>query len=145
MTPRNGLPHLMFRIANERGSHVARASVHVAALMDEVSAEGERLRRFHDLVLEREATPVLVMSWLVMHRIDDTSPLHGKTAADFERQDVRITASLTGIDDTLGQSIYAYHQYLPDEIARDAHFEDIIQRLPDGRFELDLRKFHQLK
>ena len=142
---RNGVPHLMFRVANERGSEIMQAALHVAALMDEVTPEGQRMRRFYDLRLERSATPVLIMSWLVMHRIDETSSLHGKTEQDFVRGDIRITASLTGVDSTFMQTVHTYHQYRPQDIVRDAEFEDVISRLPDGRFQLDLSKFDQLK
>lgn len=142
---RNGVPHLMFRVANARGSHVAQASLQVVALLDDVTAEGERMRRMHDLALERAQTPLLIMSWLVLHRIDETSPLYGKSAEDFARGDIRITASLTGIDDVLAQAIYAYHQYGPDQVVRDARFVDVIRRLPDGRSELNLGKFHDVE
>ena len=142
---RNGEPHLMFRVANERGSEIVQASMQVAVLMDDVSHEGQSMRRFYDLPLERSATPILLMSWLVMHRIDEKSPLHGKTAEDFRKGDIRIMASLTGVDGTFNQIVHTYHQYTPLHIACGAEFEDVVTRLPDGRFQLDLAKFDTLK
>jgi inward rectifier potassium channel len=142
---RDGIPYLMFRVANSRGSDIVQASIHVSALLDEVTNEGHSMRRFYDLALERQVTPILLMSWLVMHRIDERSPLYGKSTEDFERGHVSITASLTGMDGTFMQTVYSYHQYQASDLARDAEFEDVIRRLPDGRFELDLGKFHTLK
>jgi inward rectifier potassium channel len=142
---RNGEPHLIFRVANERGSDIIQASMHVAVLMDDVSREGQSLRRFYDLTLERSATPLLLMSWQVMHRIDDKSPLHGKTSEDFHKGNIRIMASLTGVDGTFNQVVHTYHQYAPDDIVCGAEFADVITPLPGGRFQLDLSKFDALK
>ena len=125
ITQRHGAPYLMFRVANERGNDIIEASMHVAVLMDEVTPEGQSLRRFYDLELERSATPVLIMSWLVMHRIDEHSPLFGKSPQHFEDGDIRIMASLTGVDGTFMQTVYTYHQYSHVQIARDVEFHDV--------------------
>ncbi len=139
---RNGVPTLMFRVANARGSDIASAEMRVTALIWEQTAEGESIRRFHDIVLVRDKTPLLLMSWLVMHPIDASSPLHGKSEADW--QDIQIYANVTGIDGIYGQTVYAYHLYTAADVARGARFADVIRLLPDGRRELDLRKFHDV-
>lgn len=74
---------LMLRVANARGSDIADAAVRVTALLSEVTAEGEAMRRFHDLALVRDRSPLLLMSWLIIHPIDEKSPLHGKAGADW--------------------------------------------------------------
>ena len=38
------------------------------------------MRRFEELKLVRSRTPLFALSWTVMHRIDETSPLYGRTA-----------------------------------------------------------------
>ena len=138
----NGIPSLMLRVANSRGSDIADAAVRVTALLSEVTAEGQAMRRFHDLVLLRDRTPLLLMSWLIIHPIDEKSPLHGKSGADW--QDIQIYASVTGIDGVYGQTVYAYHLYVADHVVHGGQFADVIRRLPDGRRELDLRKFHDV-
>ncbi len=141
----DGLPCLLFRVANERGSDIVEGSMRVSALMDASTSEGKRLRRFFDLKLDRNSMPVLLMSWLVIHRIDEHSPLYGKSAEDLERGDIRILASMTGMDGTFMQTVYAYHQYPASAVRFGAEFVDIIRPLPGGRFELDLTKFHETR
>lgn len=138
----NGVMSLMLRVANARGSDIADAAVRVTALLSEVTAEGEAMRRFHDLALMRDRSPLLLMSWLIIHPIDEKSPLHGKAPADWE--DIQIYASATGIDGIYGQTVYAYHLYTAAQLVRGGRFADVIRRLPDGRRELDLRKFHDV-
>jgi inward rectifier potassium channel len=139
---RNGIPCLMLRVANSRGADIADASIRVTALMSETTAEGEALRRFRDLPLERDRTPLLLMSWLVIHPIDERSPLFGKPPAEWE--DIQIYASVVGIDGVYGQTVYAYHLYTARDVIHGARFADVIRPLPDGRRELDLRKFHDV-
>jgi inward rectifier potassium channel len=145
LTTRDGIPFLMFRVANARGSDIIQASIHVAALMDEVTREGHHMRRFYDLKLERSATPILLMSWLVMHRIDEQSPLYGKSRDDFAAGDISIMASITGMDGTFMQTVYSFTMYQHVDVIHGAEYEDVIRRLPDGRFELNLGKFHMVK
>jgi inward rectifier potassium channel len=71
--------------------------------------------------------------------------LHGKTPQDLAREDIRFITNMTGIDGTFMQTVYAYHMYTAADIAQDVHFEDVIRPLPDGRFELDLAKFHEVR
>lgn len=142
LAPRNGVPSLMLRLANGRGSDIADASVRVTALLSEVTREGEQLRRLHDLAVVRDRTPLLLMSWLVIHPIDEASPLHGLSETAWK--DVQIYANVTGIDGVYGQTVYAYHLYTPADVVRGGRFADVIRPLPDGRRELDLTKFHDV-
>ena len=52
---------------------------------NERTREGEFMRRFHDLKLERGRTPVFAMSFLAMHRLDEMSPLSGASPESARR------------------------------------------------------------
>lgn len=140
----NGQPHLMFRLANARGNDIVAASLRVTVVLEERSAEGRVMRRLHDLQLVRDHTPILLMSWLVMHPIDAQSPLYGKSLEDFRKDDIRIIANMTGMDGAFMQHIYLYHTYTYRDIVEQAYFADVIAPLPDGRYQLDLRKFNHV-
>src|SRR5262249_21672410 len=53
LAPRDGKPTLMLRLANERGNDIIEASFRVTVLKAEVTAEGEMMRRVHDVPLVR--------------------------------------------------------------------------------------------
>ncbi len=145
VAPRDGVPCLMLRIANARGSEVVEARVRVTVLVREQTAEGHRLTRLHDLKLVRDTTPLLIMSWLVIHPIDADSPLHGLTEAQARQEGLRLVVSLTGLDGLFHQTTYAYAQYGADHIHFDHDFEDMMSLLDDGRMQLDLSRFHEIK
>ena len=75
ISPHNGTPTLMLRAANQRHNQIIEAQIRVYLMRDEVSQEGEYMRRFYLLDLVRDRTPRFTLSWTVMHRIDETSPL----------------------------------------------------------------------
>ncbi|NJN88065.1 MAG: ATP-sensitive inward rectifier potassium channel 10, partial [Leptolyngbyaceae cyanobacterium SL_7_1] len=106
ITPHNGIPTLMFRTANRRRNQILEAQLHVYLMRDEVTLEGESIRRFYDLPLMRSRTPSFTLSWTVMHPIDQHSPLYQATTESLERSRVTIVASLSGIDETVVQVIH---------------------------------------
>jgi len=144
VTARNGRPALMFRVANERGSDVVAATIRVTALLNDVSQEGQHLRRLHNLKLLRDDSPMLPMSWLVIHEIDEQSPLYGIDAQGFEEGDVRILANLTGHDGTFSDTIYDNHIYWPEDVYFGSNFVDVVEVLPERKFRLDLSRFHDV-
>ncbi len=145
VTQRDGKQVLMVRVANERGNDIVEASARLTVLRDEMSREGERMRRLYDLKLARTVQPVFVISWTLMHEIDESSPLWGVTPEEFVRGGWRVNANLTGHDGTVAQTIYASHFYSPTDVVFGARYRDVISPLPDGRFQLDLGKFHDVE
>ena len=73
----NGKQCLFFRIANERLNQIAEAHMSLYMTKNETSLEGESTRKFYDLKLERDHTPLFALSWTVRHYIDEKSPMYG--------------------------------------------------------------------
>jgi inward rectifier potassium channel len=142
---RDGQRTLMLRVANERGNNVVEASARVTLLRNERSREGETMRRLYDLKLVRDVQPLFMVSWTIMHIIDETSPLWGKSAADIVAEDWRINVNLQGYDGTLAQSIHASHRYQGTDIAFDHRYVDVMTTLPDGRLQIDLTHMHDVE
>jgi inward rectifier potassium channel len=142
ITRRNGRPCLMLRIANERLNRIVEAVVHVTFARNEITAEGEQLRRMYDLQLERERSALFQISWTVVHPITDKSPLHGQTPESLGEESAQIIVSLTGLDETFSQTVHARYSYSPAEIVADARFVDIFSEMPDGTTRVDYTRFH---
>ena len=138
----DGVPSLMFRVANARGNQVVEAQMRLGMLRSEVTAEGMPVRRQHDLKLVRPSSAVFALSWLCIHRIDEASVLHGQTLESLQQGQAELYCSLTGLDETFGQTIHSRHSYAAGEIAWGRRFEDIMGPLPDGRMGVDYARFH---
>ena len=68
----------MIRMANARHNTISRANcAALAHSRRERTTEGDQLRRFYELKLDRREHPMFVLSWMLFHVIDKDSPLHG--------------------------------------------------------------------
>lgn len=141
---RDGVPTLTFRVANERANNVVEASMNVTALQEEVTREGRRMRRIRDLHLSRSKNPVFVLSWSVMHTIDERSPLFGLDPQAMIDGRVRVICTITGLDAAFGQTVHATHAYEPEDLCWDHDYVDVISVRPDGVTEIDLTQFHEV-
>ncbi len=140
---RNGQPCLMFRMANERATRIAEAQVRVSLVRNEVTQEGERMRRFYDLQLERDHSPIFALSWTVVHPITEQSLLYGATPESLAAQGAELSVSVTGLDLTFAQTIHARHSYASADIIPDARFVNVFTPLADGTPQIDYRHFHE--
>ena len=129
---RNGLPCLTIRMANDRGNHVAEAHVTLSLLKEGTTLEGQRIRRFSDLKLERDYNPMFSLTWTLVHPIDPDSPLHGVTAENLHEKMTVLVVVLSGMDDTYAQTVHARKLYEPNDLAFGVRFVDMLDRDPDG-------------
>jgi inward rectifier potassium channel len=144
VTSYDGVPTLMFRAANQRRNDILEAQVNVSLLRDERTGEGTAMRRFHDLALVRARTPAFSLTWTVMHRINEASPLYGATADSLSADGAEIVVAMIGFDAVFSQTVHARHSYLPDEIVWNRRLADILSVGADGARVVDYRRFHEL-
>jgi inward rectifier potassium channel len=142
VAPFDGVPTLMFRAANQRGNSILDAAVTVSLARQYTSQEGVEMRRFQELKLMRSNNPLFVLSWTVMHPIDENSPLFGLTPEQMDELDMEIIIMLSGMDETISDHIYARHAYWNDEILWQRRFVDVISVSPTGHRVVDLTHFH---
>jgi len=143
--PIDGKRTLVFRTANERQNVVQDASAHLRMLRSEVTREGFRIRRVIDLPLVRSQHPMFVLGWTIMHVIDDASPLRAETAESLERSEAAFVLSVSGTDETTGQTLMARGEYSHADIRWNSTFLDILEESADGVLHIDYRKFHDVK
>jgi inward rectifier potassium channel len=144
ITPFEGVPTLMVRVANQRRSFIIEASASLVLLRDEQTADGHQLRRFHDLKLQRARSPMFALSWQIMHRIDETSPLHGVSAQDFKDGDMRLVLTISGVDETFAATVTARTDYTHEHLRHGERFVDIFDDGDHPRHVyLDFGRFHE--
>jgi len=139
-----GKPHLKIRLANKRSNSIVDATARVFLLRYGVTKEGSAMRRFVDLPIIRDHMPILRLTWTILHPIDKESPFFGLTQKDMEESDDELFVTISGLDETLSQTVHARTSYLPDEIIRDAFFEDVLKR-SDRTVEVNYKMFDSVR
>jgi len=133
---------LMLRVVNERHGTVAEVSARLTLLRRTRTHNGKTLRRFIDLKLERASTPMIGLSWSLIHVIDERSPLWGITAAALELEGGMLLASISGYDESISAAVVARQSYPANKVLFDHEFVDVMDQLPTGEVVLDMARFH---
>lgn len=143
--PFNGLPTLMFRVANRRDNRILEAQVRVSLFHREITEENHVMYRFYDLKLLRSETPSFGLTWMVMHTLTPDSRLYQKSPQELEAMDAQIFVTLTGLDETVSQLIHDYHIYRIADVRWDMRFVDILLSDSQGRRYIDYDRFHTVE
>jgi inward rectifier potassium channel len=145
ITLHEGKPTLIFRCANERANQILDAEVTVNLARQDVTQEGMRIRRLLDMKVVRSRSPLFALSWMILHEIDESSPLFGATPESLAEDKVEILVIVAGVDETFAQRIHARHSYVPTEIAWNRRLADVLTIGADGHRVIDYTRFHTLE
>lgn len=145
ITTHEGQPTFMLRAANERANQILEAEVTLSVTKQRRTAEGQLMRRFEDLKVSRSRSPLFALTWLIIHVIDEDSPLYGETLESMEETGLQVIVTLSGMDETFAQRIHARHAYLPEDLIWRKRFADVIVYDEDGRRIIDYGRFHDVE
>ncbi|MGZ3298460.1 MAG: ion channel [Asticcacaulis sp.] len=140
-----GSRHFSLRMINDRGNRIVNAEARLVMMRDDQLTDGSIMRRYYDLPLVRSTVPIMQLSWSLLHRIDETSPLYGETLQSLEDKNAEIIVSMTGMDESLSSTIHTRFSYIAGDISFDRSFAQILHRLPDNTLEVHYDKIHDLK
>ncbi|MBS2021731.1 MAG: ATP-sensitive inward rectifier potassium channel 10 [Deltaproteobacteria bacterium] len=139
----DGIPSIMFRMANERGNQVVEATLRFMLVKGERTVEGADVRRVYDLPLQRAQSGVFALSWMAVHRVVPGSPLFGASLATLQAAKAELVATLTGLDSSFAQSIHSRHGWTMGEVAVGARYQDILRVDEEtGQRVMDFTRFH---
>src|SRR6185295_7152861 len=128
---------LQFRIVNLRPNMLMELEASVL-LMTVDGPSGSMTRSYNRLTLERERVYYLPLTWTIVHPIDSSSPLNGKTGDDLARLQAEFLILIKGYDDTFSQTVHSRSSYRYDEITWNAKFTPAFHIDPKGDVVLDV-------
>jgi inward rectifier potassium channel len=137
VTPYQEGNSLQFRVANRRLNNLMEVQARVM-LMTVETRDGEPVRRYQQLKLERDQVLFLPLTWTVVHPMDAHSPLRGKTAEDLKREQAEFLILLKAFDDTFSQTVFARYSYRHDELQWGKRFAPAFTVDKSGDLVLDL-------
>jgi inward rectifier potassium channel len=140
VAPYRGLTGLMLRIANERTTQL----IEVEATVSLNRWEGSR-RKFYELALERKKVLFFPLHWVIVHPIDEQSPLWGMSEEEFRASDAELLVLLTAVEEDFGQKVHARSSYKPEEVVWGARFADLYLKSDDGTLGIDIGRLHQIE
>jgi inward rectifier potassium channel len=143
MAPYQDITSLQFRVVNRRANDLMEIEARML-LMTVETVNGEQVRAYRQLKLEREEVLFMPLTWTVVHPIDNESPLWGITPEQFERQQSEVMILIKAYDDTFSQTVFARYSYRHDEVIWNRRFAPAFEVNDDGDLVLDLQRVGQV-
>ena len=107
---------------------------------DNPTPEGQRFRRMVNLELIRPHFPMFALTWTLMHKIDEKSPIHGLSAEALVRDGVRFMLSIEARDPALSAQVHDLKSYSADTLAFGMRYADAVYWDESGRTLADIRR-----
>ncbi|XP_053671909.1 ATP-sensitive inward rectifier potassium channel 11-like [Anopheles nili] len=145
---RDGELCLMFRIGDMRKSHIIGANIRAQLIRAKVSSEREVMSQFRtelELTTDDCSSDVFfIWPQIVVHRINERSPLYGYSAEDILLDRFEIVVVLEGTVESTGQTTQARTSYVNTEILWGQRFEPVLLYNSDiESYEIDFSKFNE--
>jgi len=145
VSPFDGKPALMLRVANLRHHAMAEAEFRLMLIRKIRIKEGEEVRRFYPLSLEFDRLIAFPVALTLRHIIDEKSPLYGLTARDLEECGARVLASVVCIDTVISATVQSPQEYTWKDIQFGKRFVEIYCELDDHRMTVDYGRLHEIE
>jgi len=145
ITQHDGKRTLMVRLGYARAGMLVGAHVHLDLILVTRTAEGRAFRRIHELPLVRSRMPMVVLTWSVMHVIDERSPLHGLDEEALRAAQARLVVTLEAKDDAAGVDVFDLKTYGADNVAFRSRFADVVTFDAQGNSHADMRKLSDIE
>lgn len=145
IAPYRDITGLMFRLVNNRNNQLIelKAQVLYARFVEE---NGNFVRRFDLLKLEREKVSFLPLAWTIVHPIDEDSPLYGCTEENLRENDAEILVLLSAVDETFTQSVHTRTSYKIGELKFGYKFSNMYNQTgADEPITIDVRKLSEIE
>jgi inward rectifier potassium channel len=143
IAPFDGVPNLMIRVANLRHQAMVEPEFRMLLLRSVITAEGDEVRRFGSIKLEFDRLIAFPAVLTVRHRIDEESPLFGITPEDFQQQDIRIMASIVGVDTVIVAPVQSFGDYNYEQIEWNRRFVEIYDQNEEGQWTVDYARIDE--
>ncbi len=141
IAPYQGRTGLMFRAANGRSNELT--EVQAAVTLSRLEGPA-RTRKFLLLTLERTRVTFLATQWVVVHPIDEASPLWGMNEREFRESGPELLILMTAMDETFSQMVHIRSSYRGEEFVWGAKFRDVLARSPEGRITFDVTRLGEI-
>jgi inward rectifier potassium channel len=136
---------LMLRLINVQNSSLMTAHVQVTLGYLTPNEQGQTVRQFISLDLERDYITFFVSNWTIVHPINEVSPFYNKSAADIEAMRPEVFILFTAYDEVFNSTIHARRSYAHEEIQYGFKFVKMFHLDGQGQPVVDVSKLSDVE
>lgn len=119
-------PALVFRVANARGNDIINAEATLNVLDFNQRTTKLKLIKMMKLPLRRHSTPTFYLNWMIVHELNEESPLKDYTLEMLTAPTMLYVLNIVGHDSSFGQMIFQYKRYTGSSVRAGAYFKDMV-------------------
>jgi len=144
VAPHKGSTALMFRVANRRSTILMELEARLL-LMTVVIQAGKPVRKYDLLELEIPSVYFMPLTWTLVHPLNASSPLHGKTPEELKALQAEVLVLIKGYDDTFRQTVHARYSYRHDDFIWGRRFSPAFHIDDRGNMVVDLLQINAME
>jgi inward rectifier potassium channel len=136
---------LMFRFAPTKSNVISDVEVKLILAIKE-NENGKQANKFYNLQTTISKINTLVLSWTLVHVIDENSPLFGLSQSDFATTNFEVLIFVKAFDETHANQVMKRHSYISQEIVYGAKYVTMYHPSPnDAHTVLDFDLMNQIE
>jgi inward rectifier potassium channel len=112
---------LMFRFAPTKNNIVSEVEIKILLAIQD-NENGRQINRFYPLETTISKINTLVLSWTIVHELNEESPLYGFDANDFKETPFEIIIFVKAFDETHANQVIKRQSYVSSDIVYGAKF-----------------------
>ncbi len=113
---------LMFRLAPYKNNYLSEVEVKLTLAVRE-EENGVWMNKFYALETQIQRINMLILSWTVVHPIDEKSPLFGLSDQEILSTPMEVLVFIKGFDEAYSNAVITRTSYLNTEIVSQAKFK----------------------
>jgi len=146
ITPYEDATAVMFKMVNQRNSVLLNTKVNVMLSIAEGDQSMENVaREYYSLPLEVDFVRYFPLTWTIVHKISEDSPLYGKSVTEIKSQLAELLILIEAYDETYSQMVIKKHSYAENQWASGVKFRKNFHADENGTIILNIHGISDLE
>ncbi len=145
ITPFEDGKALMFKMVNERDNILLNSKVETLFIMNASNDAKNFNKLYFKLKLETDFVNFFPLTWTLVHKIDDDSPLNNISLSELKQRSAEVVVLVESFDDTFGQIVFSKHSYAEDQWMENVKFVRNYETNDFGQVELYINELDTLE
>lgn len=135
---------LMFKMVNQRNSILLNTHVKTILILDKGIGTDAFNKEYHNLPLQLDTVNFFPLTWTLVHKIDNSSPLFGVSIDEIKLRNAELIALVEAFDETHSQSVVEKHSFGKDQWIENMQFDKNYRTNDHGQIELHINELNNL-
>lgn len=135
---------VMFKMVNLRKNVLLNTKVKCIFTLDKGSGETSFNKEYSQFPLELDFVSFFPLTWTLVHKIDENSPLHGLNLIELRSRNAEVIVLVETFDETYHQTVLKKHSYGGEQWLDNVKFERNFEANENGEIELHVNQLDRI-